>query len=102
MVKDALHAHPEESPVTPKVSVVIACRDAELTLGVQLAALAAQECPVPWNVIISDNGSTDATIAVARRFVDQLPDLVVVDSSDRAGAGHARNVGARATQAPLL
>jgi hypothetical protein len=57
---------------------------------------------VPWNVVISDNGSTDATIAVARRFIGQLPDLVMVDSSDRPGAGHARNVGARATQAPLL
>jgi cellulose synthase/poly-beta-1,6-N-acetylglucosamine synthase-like glycosyltransferase len=88
--------------VTPEVSIVIACRNAELTLDVQLTALAAQECPVPWNVVISDNGSTDATIAIARRFADQLPELVVVDSSDRPGAGHARNVGARATQARLL
>jgi glycosyltransferase involved in cell wall biosynthesis len=88
--------------VTPKVSVVIACRNAELTLGVQLAALAAQECPVPWNVIISDNGSTDGSIAIARRYSAELPELIQVDSSDRPGAGHARNVGARATKAPLL
>jgi GT2 family glycosyltransferase len=88
--------------MTPEVSIVIACRDAELTLGVQLAALSRQECPVPWNVVISDNGSTDGTVALARSFTDRLPGLVIVDSSDRTGAGHARNVGSRATQAPLL
>lgn len=86
----------------PVVSVVIACRNAASTLGVQLAALAAQDCPVSWNVVISDNGSTDATLAVAHSFVARLPELVVVDSSAQAGAGYARNVGARATKAPLL
>ena len=86
----------------PVVSVVIACRNAERTLGVQLAALARQNCPVPWNVVISDNGSTDGTVAVARGFASRLPGLVVVDSSGRLGAGHARNVGCQATEAPLL
>jgi GT2 family glycosyltransferase len=84
------------------VSVVIACRNAEDTLGVQLEALARQECPVPWDVVISDNGSTDGSVAVARGFASRLPGLTIVDSSDRAGAGHARNIGAYSTQAPLL
>lgn len=88
--------------MAPQVSVVIACRDAELTLGVQLLALSRQGCPVPWNVVISDNGSTDGTLAVARSYAARLPGLVVVDSSDRPGPGHARNVGAGATRAPLL
>jgi len=88
--------------MTPEVSIVIACRDAVLTLGVQLAALSRQECPVSWNVVISDNGSTDGTLALARSFADRLPELTIVDSSDRTGAGHARNVGSRATSAPLL
>jgi glycosyltransferase involved in cell wall biosynthesis len=88
--------------MTPSVSVVIACRDAELTLGVQLEALARQEGVDSWNVVISDNGSSDATVATALGYADRLPGLVVVDSSGRAGAGHARNVGAAATRAPLL
>jgi glycosyltransferase involved in cell wall biosynthesis len=88
--------------MTPMVSVVIACRNAEATLGVQLSALSRQECPVPWNVVISDNGSTDRTVEVARSYATRLPDLVVIDSSDRAGAGHARNVGSRCTPAELL
>ena len=88
--------------LTPMVSVVIACRNAETTLGVQLSALSRQECPVPWNVVISDNGSTDRTLAIARSYADRLPELIVVDSSAQAGAGYARNVGSRATPARLL
>jgi len=84
------------------VSVVIACRNAEATLGVQLEALARQECPVSWDVVISDNGSTDSTVAIARSYADRLPGLTIVDSSDRAGAGYARNIGSAATRAPLL
>jgi GT2 family glycosyltransferase len=67
-----------------------------------LEALARQKCPVPWNVVISDNGSTDGTVALARSYESRLPELLVVDSSERAGPGYARNVGAIATQAPLL
>jgi cellulose synthase/poly-beta-1,6-N-acetylglucosamine synthase-like glycosyltransferase len=88
--------------VSPMVSVVIACRNAESTLGVQLAALSAQRCAVSWDVIISDNGSTDGTVALARSYKSRLPGLTIVDSSQRPGAGYARNVGAAATQAPLL
>lgn len=86
----------------PQVSVVIACRNAETTLGVQLDALSLQESPVPWNVVISDNGSTDGTVALARRYADRLPGLIVVDSSAQAGPGYARNVGVEATRAPML
>jgi GT2 family glycosyltransferase len=88
--------------LTPVVSVVIACRNAEATLGAQLSALSRQECPVPWNVVISDNGSTDRTVAVARRYADRFAEMIIVDSSERAGAGYARNVGCRATPARLL
>jgi len=52
--------------------------------------------------VISDNGSTDETVAIARSYADRLPGLVVVDSSARTGAGYARNVGARSTSARLL
>jgi hypothetical protein len=88
--------------MTPQVSVVIACRNAAATLGVQLEALAQQNCPVTWDVVISDNGSTDETVALARSFTSRLPGLTIVDSSDQAGPGHARNVGAAATNAPWL
>jgi glycosyltransferase involved in cell wall biosynthesis len=86
----------------PSVSVVIACRNAADTLGIQLEALARQTYTGAWNVIISDNGSTDHTRLVAQRYESRLPGLQIIDSSDRAGAGHARNVAARVSTADFL
>lgn len=79
------------------LSVVIACYDGAATLGEQLDALAGQPCPVGWEVIVADNGSTDASVAVARSYTDRLP-LRVVDAADRRGPAHARNVGVRAAR----
>ncbi len=83
------------------VSVVIPAYNAAGTLGVQLEALAHQTFDGPWEVIVADNGSSDATLDVARSYADRLP-LRLVDAKDVRGAAHARNVGARAAQAPLL
>ncbi len=80
-----------------RLSVVIACLNAAGTIGDQLAALAQQDCPVPWEVLVCDNGSTDDTAAViesaVRRWRDRLP-LRVIDASTTRGAGPARNLGA--------
>lgn len=84
------------------VSVVIPCRNAADTLAAQLEALTRQTYAGDWDVIVSDNGSTDHTRVVVQRYLDRLPGLRVVDSSDRRGAGHARNVAARASSARRL
>lgn len=76
------------------LSVVIPCRDAAGTLGEQLEALTRQRWDGPWEVLVADNGSTDASVAVAHSFRDRLPGLRVVDASGRRGPGHARNRGA--------
>ena len=51
--------------------------------------------PSDWEVVISDNGSVDNTLVIVEEFKEKLPNLRVVDSSDRRGPGHARNVGAQ-------
>ncbi|GLY20061.1 hypothetical protein Kisp01_70750 [Kineosporia sp. NBRC 101677] len=90
-------------PVTlPSVSVVIACRNAARELGTQLAALTQQRYSGAWEVIISDNGSTDRTREVAQSYKSEIPQLRIVDSSNRPGPGHARNVAARASTADYL
>jgi glycosyltransferase involved in cell wall biosynthesis len=85
----------------PKLSVIIACRDAQDVLGVQLAALARQQCPVPWELLVCDNGSRDRTVSLARTWSDRLP-LRIVDASDIVGAGPARNAGVRAAAGEWL
>ena len=81
---------------------MLACRNAEAHLGGQLEALAAQECDLPWELVVSDNGSTDRSLAIVREYRDRLPRLVVVDSSARRGPAAARNDGVRAAGGSLI
>ena len=76
-----------------KFSVIIPCFNAADTISVQLEALAGQRWSEPWEVIVSDNGSTDESLKIVERYRERLPSLRIVDSSDRRGAAHARNLG---------
>lgn len=77
-----------------KLSVVIPCLNEEGTIGHQLGALAQQKWEEPWEVVVADNGSTDRTLEVVTGFREWIPQLRIVDASDRAGQPHALNVGA--------
>jgi glycosyltransferase involved in cell wall biosynthesis len=85
-----------------KLSVIIPCRNMGATIGAQLEALAQQSWSEPWEIIVSDNGSTDDSVRVVEGYAPRLPRLRLVDSSDRPGAAHARNVGVCAAAAPAL
>jgi GT2 family glycosyltransferase len=76
------------------VTVVVPALNAEATIGEQLAALAAQTYAGPWEIIVSDNGSTDRTNEIVRSWEPRLPPLRIVDSSAGKGVAHARNVAA--------
>jgi glycosyltransferase involved in cell wall biosynthesis len=81
-----------------KISIIIPCFNEANHLGGQLAALANQCWSEPWEVIICDNGSTDQSMAVARRYRERMPKLCIVDASDQRGQAHARNIGAQMAQ----
>ncbi len=78
-----------------KLSIIIPCFNAESTIAAQLEALAKQQWSEPWEVIVSDNGSTDRSVVIIKQYQKKLPNLQIVDSSDLRGSAHARNVGAR-------
>lgn len=82
--------------------MIIPCLNEANTIATQLEALANQCWSEPWEVIISDNGSTDESMVIVERYRERLPNLYVVDSSDRRGAAHARNVGALAATGDAL
>jgi GT2 family glycosyltransferase len=80
---------------TADLSVVIPCLNAADVLPRQLEALTAQHWNGTWDIVVADNGSTDATRAIARSYQGRLPTLRVVDASERRGRQHACNAGAR-------
>ncbi len=86
----------------PFVSVVIPARDAEATIGEQLAALAEQRYNGDWEVVVADNGSTDATAATVERWRQRLPALRVLPVGAAKGINTARNAGALAARGEHL
>lgn len=77
-----------------RVSVVMPCYNSADTLSDQLAALNNQSYEGEWELIIADNGSTDATLKIADQFSKkQMINLKIIDASDIKGAAHARNRG---------
>jgi glycosyltransferase involved in cell wall biosynthesis len=85
-----------------KLSVIIPCFNTADTLGTQLEALANQDWSESWDIVLSDNGSTDKSLQVAERYTNRLPNLRIIDASSRRGAAHARNVGAMAASGDAL
>jgi glycosyltransferase involved in cell wall biosynthesis len=79
------------------VSVIVPAHDAEATLGRTLAALAEQDLGQPYEVLVVDDGSTDATAAVVERTSARL-----IRQRPAAGAAAARNRGAAEATAPVL
>jgi 4,4'-diaponeurosporenoate glycosyltransferase len=84
----------------PRVAVVVPARDEEASIGALLESLAAQTVP-PAEVVVVDDGSTDATVAVAEAHgarvvpAGELPE-------GWAGKPWACHVGVSSTAAPVL
>lgn len=85
-----------------KLSVVIPCYNAADTICEQLDAFVNQDWSEPWEIIVADNGSTDATIDIVEQYQEILPNLRIVDASKKKGPSHARNVGANAAKGEAL
>ncbi len=85
-----------------KLSVIIPCFNGADTIAVQLEALAKQQWSAPWEVVVSDNGSTDESVAIVEQYQEKLPNLRIVDSSKRQGVAHALNCAIQATNSEAL
>lgn len=83
-------------------SIIIAMYNAGDEIACQLAALAGQRCPVPWEVIVADNGSTDDSPAIAAEWGGRIPHFSLIDASRRQGKSFARNEGARHARGRFL
>lgn len=86
----------------PAVSVIVPVRNGLPWITEQLRSLADQECDVPWEVVVADNGSNDGTAEVVANWVRRHCRFQLVDASSRIGPGAARNVGAANSTGSLL
>ena len=81
------------SESSKRLTIVVPCFNAADTLPSLVEAIAESECASEWQVILVDDGSTDATADMARsaeRTHDFVQSIILPEN---AGAGIARNVG---------
>jgi glycosyltransferase involved in cell wall biosynthesis len=76
----------------PLVSVVVPAFNAAGVLGRALASVAAQTMG-DWELVVVDDGSTDATAATAEAWQARLGDRMRVVRQEHAGSSVARNTG---------
>jgi glycosyltransferase involved in cell wall biosynthesis len=81
-----------------RASVIVPARNAEATLPRTLEALASQELDEPYEVIVVDDGSSDATVTLAR----SAPGGVKVLEQSALGPAQARNRGVAEAQGSAL
>jgi glycosyltransferase involved in cell wall biosynthesis len=80
----------------PSISVVICAHNAEATLDECLRYVCALDY-APFEIIVVDDGSNDATVPIARKF-----DRVRLVSIPHGGLGAARNEGMRAATGEIV
>ena len=85
-----------------KLSVIIPCFNGGATLATQLDALSSQSWSEPWELIISNNGSTDNSVEVAKQYESRFPHFRIIDASERKGGPYAINQGARVARSENL
>lgn len=88
-------------PASLEISVVIPTYQGDAVVADLLASLTRCDPGRPWEVVVADNGSTDATRAVVARFAGALP-VRLVEAGTERGVAFARNVGASAARGRKL
>ncbi len=72
-LKDLAGERASEEPV---VSVVITSFNSEIWLGKALDSVLEQQVPFPVEIVIADDCSTDATVALARTYQERFPSFI--------------------------
>lgn len=80
------------------ISVILPVYNGADFLRRQLEALAKQTYSGPWELIVADNGSKDASRLIAASWKERIPSMRIVDASARRGGAAARNLGAKAAE----
>ncbi|HUR27650.1 MAG TPA: glycosyltransferase, partial [Planctomycetota bacterium] len=75
-------------PPVRSISVLMPTWQGEEFLERVLRALASQDCPIPWDFLAIDSGSTDRTLAILREFQAAFPVPLRVQSIHKTQFDH--------------
>ena len=84
-------------PMDPAVSIVVPTRGRAAYLEITLDSLRRQHTDTPYELLVVDDGATDATPQVAERFGAR-----VVGGGESRGLNASRNVGLREASGDLI
>lgn len=97
---------PAESRVSdadmPRIALVACTRNRADRLAPFFSSLRTLQCSEPWELVLVDSASTDDTLRRLEAFAQQFGAHCSVVRATQKGLGLARNVGWRATRAPLV
>jgi teichuronic acid biosynthesis glycosyltransferase TuaG len=85
----------------PAVSVIVPVWNAARTLEATVASVRAQSEP-DWEMWLIDDGSTDASLALARQLAAGDARIAVLSLGQNQGAAAARNAGIRAARGRFI
>ncbi len=63
------------------ISVIVVTYNQERTIGRTLDSILGQECHVPVEIVIGEDGSTDSTLAVCQTYAERFPDSIRILSN---------------------
>ncbi len=86
----------------PRVSVIVPVYNAERYLAEAIGSVIAQSLS-DWELLLVDDGSTDASLAIAEDFAARDERIILLSSPhDRRGAAAARNAGIAAARSEFV
>jgi len=72
------------------ISVIVCTYNQQDTIGRTLDSILAQQCHLPIEIVIGEDGSTDDTLAVCQRYEQQHPDKIRI-LANKPNKGFVRN-----------
>jgi glycosyltransferase involved in cell wall biosynthesis len=84
------------------ISVIVPTLNGARWIGTQLEALANQDVPGEWELVVADNGSTDDTRAAVESWRHRFGRFRLLDASAVRGQSHARNQAALEASGDIL
>jgi len=95
------YSPPRDRGYRPSVSVVIACKNEEESIGRTIDCVYQSDYPrEKLEVIAVNDGSTDGTLEEMRRAEARHPNLTVIDFGKNLGKRHGMAAGAKAATLP--